>query len=278
VEPSWSTLISKWQTGGLDLSLQYLELGIALLYLAGVRRARRVGRRWQRWHTQAFLGGLFVIVMAFQSGFAAYDQVPWVHVVQHMSAMALAAPLLAFGAPLRLATVAGNDALRRVALDFTSDPAARLADSPVGGVFTTLDYHGSMIIYMVTPWYAASIHHQYLHVLTHAYFLTCGLLFWLPVSSVNPTHWRPTQRLRLLMVSLGLPAAGILAATLFSRTVPLAGANLHDSHLAGWAALASGCGFGVASLVAITIMRPGRTIRNRGDSPAVAYQRTSTPK
>jgi hypothetical protein len=78
----------------------------------------------------------------------------------------------------------------------------------------------------------------------HAYFLICGLSFWLPVAAVDPTRLRLTRRARELLVAAGIPAFALLG-----------GIELAMSHAAtGWAYIATGVALTAAGLIVLTPM------------------------
>jgi putative copper resistance protein D len=84
------------------------ELALAPLYVSVARRPSPRGHPWPRYRTAAFLAGLATIALALQSGLAAYDDVLWVHNLQHVLLMMVASPMLALGAPITLcAALAG---------------------------------------------------------------------------------------------------------------------------------------------------------------------------
>ncbi|MGH2499409.1 MAG: cytochrome c oxidase assembly protein, partial [Candidatus Limnocylindria bacterium] len=69
------------------------------MYARGVRAMRR---RWPRWRTALFLGGLLAFLVALGPPIDAYaTELFSVHMVQHMLLVVVAAPLLLLGAPIR---------------------------------------------------------------------------------------------------------------------------------------------------------------------------------
>jgi len=106
ISPSVSIhkLLTGWQTGYLSLIALGIELAIAGWYVWSVRRLAKRGRRWSSWRTVSFLVGTLLVVIAVQSGLAAYDdEVFKMHVIQHLILMNFAPILYALGAPMTLA-------------------------------------------------------------------------------------------------------------------------------------------------------------------------------
>ena len=209
----WQTVLGGWQTDAVAIAGLTLEAMLAATYvLAAMSVSRR--RRPRPWGpTAAFLGGLFVLVVALQSGLASYDDtVPWVHNLQHVLVMSIAPPLLALGAPVTLCLQALPTRGARRLVAMLHHPAVRGLCGRSAALHLPLDYYGVMAIYLFTPAYALSRDNAAFHVGTHVVFLVCGLLFWVPIVGVDATGWRPAQRTRVLLVAAGIPINAVIAA------------------------------------------------------------------
>ncbi|MGA2521145.1 MAG: cytochrome c oxidase assembly protein, partial [Acidimicrobiales bacterium] len=126
------TLLFGWQTDGLSLVAMAIELALAAWYVVSVRRLARRGRRWSRWRTASFLGATLLVVVAVQSGLAAYDdQVFAAHVVQHLLLMNFAPVLYALGAPMTLALQASNRPTQQRLLRILHYPLIEFVTNPV---------------------------------------------------------------------------------------------------------------------------------------------------
>jgi cytochrome c oxidase assembly factor CtaG len=103
--PSWNVLVTDWS---LDVAFPFV-VALGAAYVIGVRRLHARGRSWPASRTAAFLSGLVVVLVATESGLAAYDRVLYsLHVVQHVLLGMVAPLLLVLGAPITLALQAGS--------------------------------------------------------------------------------------------------------------------------------------------------------------------------
>lgn len=217
------TLALGWQGAPGALVAVAVEVGLALAYLAGVRRLGRRGRRWDPWRTAGFLGGLVVVILAVDSGIAAYDDSVFVmHVVQHLMLMTVAPVLIALGAPVTLALQAGGRTTQRRLLAVLKSAAFRVLTFPVA---VWLAFYGTMFAYFLTPLYAISLRHPLLHDLTHLEFLAVGLAYWLPMVGLDRSHWQFAYPARLLSLATGIPFSAFLGISLMSVRTPISPAH-----------------------------------------------------
>jgi cytochrome c oxidase assembly factor CtaG len=217
VSIDWSRLVTGWQTDDLAVAGMLLEVVTAAVYCYGVSLVRRRGRRWPFPRTACFVLGLLALAVVLQSGFARYDDLLWVHMVQHLVIMMLAAPLLALGAPVRLTLSAGSPAVRRCVARVLHDPCLRLAQGRSASILLPLDYFGSMALLLLTPLYRLSELNSGFHEFVHGYFLVCGLMFWVPLLGVDPAPWRPSYSLKLTIVSLGIPVCTAISVLMVAE-------------------------------------------------------------
>lgn len=207
-------ITTQWMSDGL-LAWEGLawEVALAALYVWAASRRSARGNRWPRYRTAAFLVGLATIAVALQSGLAAYDDVFWVHNLQHVLLMMVAPPLLALGAPITLALRSTRGHARRRLLGVLHDRSVRSATSRP--LVLVLDYNATMAIYLLTPLYRLSLEHLGLHIAIHFYFLLCGLLFWIPIVGVDPVPGRLAPRRRIGLAALAIPInVGVAVALL----------------------------------------------------------------
>ena len=244
----WARVATDWQTDAVSMTGIVLELLVLAAYCYGVARVHTNGRRWPAYRVASFALGLLSLALVLQSGFAAYDDgLLWVHMTQHLVLMMVAAPLLALGAPVRLCFLAGSGPVRRFVAELLHDPSMRLITGTTAAVLLPLDYFGSMALYLLTPLYRLSELNQGFHEFVHVYFLACGLMFWVPMLGQDPVAWRPTLRLKLVLVTLGAPIYAAISAAMFAEGRFMSPEHtLADIHRGAVAMLVGGVGLTIA--------------------------------
>lgn len=191
-----------------------MAIGVSLafasaLYLAGAARSRIRGRAWPAWRTALFLAGLLAIGAALLSPIdaLAHDLFS-VHMVQHMLLVAVGAPLLLLGAPVRPLLRGIPRAIRRAVVR----PIARsglvrglvhlLRHPLVAGAL----YVGGLYAWHVPALYDAALADEIVHVVEHLWFIAAALLFWSVV--IDPEPFRATLPYAARIVFLLLAGAG----------------------------------------------------------------------
>jgi len=206
--------------------------GVSLMVIAywvGTRRLGHVGRQWPRARTVAFMAGCGVVVVALESGLAAYDERYFsFHVGQHLLLSMLGPPLLALGAPITLALQAGSRRTQQRLLRVLHSRPVMVVTHPL---VAWLAFAGSMFALYFSSLYALSLRNSVVHEMVHTHFLVVGMLFFWPVVGLDPTAWRLNHGLRLLYVFVALPFHAFLGIALLSGTEPLFSAHtLSDQH------------------------------------------------
>jgi len=232
----------------------------------GRRRDRR-GRRWPIRRTAAFLAGLAVLVVDLYSGIGTEaDARLSVHMVEHMVMWVVVAPLLAAGAPVRLAFFAlPSDGRRRLARWLHSRAAYALT-RPI--VATTM-FSGVLLLSHVPAVYGLTLTNDYIHEAEHALYLFTAVLMWASILRVDPLPHRPSTRGELAcLVSCMVPMAMIALGLGFAHE-PVYGhylgtlglAALDDQRVAAAIMAAAGLpAFAVPALARVQIeprRRPG---------------------
>jgi cytochrome c oxidase assembly factor CtaG len=178
--PSWDILVTDWS---LDLAFPVV-LALAAAYIVGVRRLQTRGRSWPASRTAAFLSGLAVILIATESGLAAYDRVLFsLHIVQHVLLGMVAALLLVLGAPVTLALQAGSRASQRRLLRVLHSRPLKVVVNPVTAWVL---FGGTLIVLYFSPLYEASLRNESVHSAVHAHFVLVGALFMAYVVGLDP--------------------------------------------------------------------------------------------
>jgi cytochrome c oxidase assembly factor CtaG len=213
-----------------------LVLVTAGLYLLGVVVMRRRGDRWPLGRTLSFvLVGTGGAALATVSGLAAYDDTLLsVHMVQHMILTMLVPLAMALGAPVTLALRTLPRRPRRWLLAVLHSRVAKVLSFPPL-TFT---------LYVITPWalyfsgwYAATLHSDYLHEMSHLHLVLVGCLFFWPLMGIDPLPGRITYPARMLLVVLTLPFHAFLGITIMAQDRLLGGSwypGLHQGPMAAW--------------------------------------------
>lgn len=199
-------------------------VGIALsgaAYGWGVLRLRDRGRRWPIGRSVAFGSGLLCLVVATQSGLAAYDTVLFsVHVVQHLI-LGVAGPfLLALGAPITLALQASSRNTQVGLLSLVRSLPVRALTHPAVA-FTVFSL--TLFLLYFSPLYELSLRNDLVHSAVHVHFVLAGSLFFWAVVGLDPVAHRMPFGARLVVVLLTVPFHAFLGIALLSGSTPLAG-------------------------------------------------------
>jgi putative membrane protein len=206
IVPGLPTLLWRdWQPAwGVDVTA---ALAASLYVVAG----RRVRAPWPKRRTAAFIGGIACVVVALQSGLAAFDdQLLSDHMIQHLLLLELAPLLLLAGRP-GILLLRGAPRSARPAIVRRLD---RLR--PLTHPFSCLLIFSGVVLLTHLPWfYDATLRQSGLHELEHGLYLTAGLFMWWPVIDGDPL---PRRRLdgfgRLAYVIAAMLPMALLGAYL----------------------------------------------------------------
>ncbi len=169
--------------------------GVAATYLlaarVGTQRDRR-HRRWPRQRTFCFLAGLLVLVVDLYSGIGTEaDSRLSIHMVEHMVMWVVVAPLLAAGAPIRMALFAlRRDGRMKLSRFLRSRPVA-VVTAPVGSVVL---FSAVIVLTHVPAVYGLTLQNEYAHEAEHGLYLLTAMLMWAPILGVDPLPHRPGPR------------------------------------------------------------------------------------
>jgi putative membrane protein len=214
--PSWDVLLTDWS---LDVTLPVV-VAVAATYVFGVRRFHARGRSWPATRTAAFLSGLAVVLVATDSGIAAYDRVLYsLHVVQHMLLGMVAPLLLVLGAPITLTLQGASRRTQRAVLRVLHGAPARVLTHPLTA---WLLFGTSIVTLYFTPLYELSLRNEWFHVATHAYFVGAGCLFLAHVVGLDPIPHALGYGARLLYVVVLLPFHTFVGVALLSMNTVIA--------------------------------------------------------
>ncbi len=163
----------------------------AVLYARGVRRLWQragTGRGIPRHRAACYFAGLAAIFVALVSPVnAVSEQLFWVHMIQHVLLMVIAAPLLVLGKP----ALAWVWALPPPARRWTADrwrgwPALRGGWRALTHPLVVLVLHvAALWAWHLPPLYEAALDSDSVHHLQHASFFFTAVLFWWVVAHVG---------------------------------------------------------------------------------------------
>jgi putative membrane protein len=219
-------------------------------YLAASRRLAQHGRHWPVLRSVPWWCGLAVMVVATQSGLAAYDSTSFVaHVGQHLLLGMVAPVLLALGAPMTLALQSSRRTTRRHLLDVLHSRPVRVVTHPL---LAWMLFGGSMFALYFTKLYADTLQNTALHDLVHLHFVVVGCLFFWPVVGLDPLPHRLPYGGRLLYVAVAVPFHTILGMALISQKALLApGLTLGDQQAGAGLLWTAGEVMGVATMIVV---------------------------
>ncbi len=236
-----------------------LVLAVAVAYVLGVRRLAARGRSWPARRSVCFGAGIAVLVVATQSGIAAYDTVLFsVHVVQHLLIGMVAPLLLALGAPVTLALQASQRGTQQRLLRVLHSPPVRVIAHPL---VAWLLFATTLVALYFTPLYELSLRNDFVHIGVHAHFLVVGSLFCWTLVALDPMPNPLGHGARVLYVAILIPFHAFLGVALLSATTVIAadwyesvgrtwGASLLDDQRTGAGILwVTGELFGVIALI-----------------------------
>jgi putative membrane protein len=210
---------------------------LALLYALGASRTVTPPRaaHVQRLRDAAFYGAVAVLVLALASPIDAYsDKLFWVHMVQHVLLMLVAAPLFVLARPwVRLWRALPLGLRRPLARGLVQGQAtaplrtaSRAAGSPVGALalFTVV-----LLGWHVPVLFEATLESEGIHVLEHMLFLAVAVLFFKHLIPSPPLHSPLGDGGRALFAVAGMTVSWALAVAL---AVAPSAIYPHYAHLA----------------------------------------------
>jgi cytochrome c oxidase assembly factor CtaG len=186
-----------------------LPATLALAYVIGVSRGGRPGRRAAAW-----AAGVAALALALSPPLDAWaDARLSAHMVQHLLLTMVAAPLLAAGAPVRLALrTLRRGGRRRLARALHLRAVRVLAHPALGWAALTAVMLGTHL----TPLYGLALRHPLVHASEHLAYLVAAVLYWAPLIGADPLPGRPGAAGRLAWLLAAMPPMGLIGAWLLT--------------------------------------------------------------
>jgi len=257
---SLRALALNWRIDGPDATAFLVLVGaIGTLYLLATARGNgrdRRGRRWPRGRSVCFIAGLGVLVVGLYSGIGAQaDERLWAHMLEHMVIWVIVSPLLAAGAPVRLAFYSLPRRGRRTLARWLHSSTVSAITNPIGSIFL---FSAALIVTHLPAIYGLALTNPYVHEAEHGLYLLTSLLVWAPLIGVDPVPHRPGPRGRFAWMGacmLPMVAIAVWLGTapnaVYSHYLHALGARaLADQHLAATIVWAGGLPAFLAPLLA----------------------------
>lgn len=175
------------------------------LYLWGVRRNNQLHPRhpWPVGKTVAWIGALVTTGIAIFSFIGVYDgELFWVHMVQHLLLIMIAAPLFAVASPLRLAFCGTSGTAHLVVTEALRSSVARFLGNPIVAFIL---YAVVIPISHLTVWYNYTLTQENVHNAEHLTFLLVGYLFWRQIFGNDPNAHRLHPALQFFYLFMAIP-------------------------------------------------------------------------
>lgn len=191
----------------------------AVAYTVGVVGLTRRGDSWPLSRCLASAAGFAVLTAALMPPLVTSMNFS-LHVIQHLMLAMLAPFLFALGAPVTLALRTLPRTGRRRLLHVLHNRASRVLTFPPTNLVLDI---GGMYAYYLSPLFASSHAHPWLHlaVHTHMFFAGC-LLSWYLVRR-DPMPRRTSTRNTLVMLVLAAGSHDVLAKLMYAHLLPHGG-------------------------------------------------------
>lgn len=204
VTPEWWT---SW-------TFQPVNLGIILigleLYVLAYRRVPAFPRK----RLYYFVLGSAGLALAMFSPVGTYDGVLfWVHMIQHMLLIFVAAPLFCLASPVALTLRALPVPARRGLSGVLRSPPLRTLTHPV---FTWILFQAVMRGTHFSDIYEATLTNPAIHVGEHILYLFAGYLFWRPIVGLDPGPRHSHHLIRLLYMLSAMAPMAFLGLAIYS--------------------------------------------------------------
>ena len=175
--------------------------------------------RARRREDVALAAGIGVLVAVLGPWFDALADrsFAW-HMLQHVTIMFVAAPLLLLGAPLRRILAALPRQAARNFARFLRVPAIEALQSPI---VAWLSFTLVLYVTHFSPLYEAALEHPAAHAFEHGLFLSVALMFWNPVLAAAPAPRTLSYPARIFYVFMAMPASAFLALAIYTASHPM---------------------------------------------------------
>ena len=218
-----------------------LTIDLAILYWIGARRTVTPERKRvaQRWRSVSFYAGLAVLAIALASPIESLsEQLFWVHMIQHVLLLLVAAPLIVLARPwIRLWRCLPLAARRWLARGLShgerAAPLRALSRALGSPVPSFVAFSAVLLAWHVPALFDATLRSSALHALEHTLFFLTAILFWKQAIPSPPLHTGVVAAQRVVYAIGGMIVSWVLAVVLALAPHPLYGFYAHQASRPG---------------------------------------------
>jgi cytochrome c oxidase assembly factor CtaG len=220
---SWNILVNDWTFEPLVVGALAFA---AVLYWLGEWTSNKVKPR-PLWKSVCFYSGLLFIFIALESPIDYLDgQLFWLHMLQHLLLIMVAAPLIILGVPaipiLRSSPLGfRRHFLRMVTTQSWSHRVATVVSWIASPVPAAITFLAAFYLWHWSYLFNLTLQNQSVHDLEHLGFLATALLFWSQVIEQRPVRMKMSYVQRAGYVVLVGAAGNFLAMYFVFATKPL---------------------------------------------------------
>jgi putative membrane protein len=224
-----------------------LTIDLAILYWIGARRTVTPERKRvaQRWRSVSFYAGLVVLAIALASPIEPLSgQLFWVHMIQHVLLLMVAAPLIVLARPwIRLWRCLPLRSRRSLARGLSRGERAaplRMLSRTLGSPLPSfVAFSVVLLAWHVPALFDATLRTSALHALEHTLFFLTAIMFFKQIIPSPPLHTSLAAAQRVAYAIGGMIVSWALAVALAIAPHPLYGFYAHlGSRPGGISALA----------------------------------------
>ncbi len=206
-----------------------LVIDLAVLYWLGDRRTITPQRKLQsqRWRSVCFYASLVVLAIALASPIEVLsEQLFWVHMVQHVLLLVVAAPLMVLARPwIRLWRCLPLDVRRWLAHHLShgrrTAPLRALTHVLGTPLAAFLLFSAVLLSWHIPTLFDATLSSGFLHALEHTLFFATALMFFKQVIPSPPLHTTLLASQRVIFAIGGMIVSWVLAVVLALAPHPL---------------------------------------------------------
>ncbi|MEZ4568757.1 MAG: cytochrome c oxidase assembly protein [Thermomicrobiales bacterium] len=208
------SLLAAWTLDPLLVNLLALT---AICYGIGLRSIHRKGRPVSGWRAASFFGGLAVVAFSLIGPLETWnDDLFFIHMLQHLALMIVAAPLLLLGRPVQIALQALPSGYSRAIVGsvFRRSRARRVATVLTHPLTVFLAFNLNLALWHLPGMYVRALENDLVHEIEHFAFFGTSLLFWWVIVDPVPRHHRAPAHWLFGMCFGTCMIGGLVAAAL----------------------------------------------------------------